>query len=492
MNLKWNTGKHIRISSENMPNRTSNVMKKAAVTALLVSSFTFNIGYAKDNESGYLQKIYHIYASGQYVGAISDESKVKELVNIEIEQASTQYDGLSLSDGSEISVISEQVFTTDTNDSETLKKLEDIVKVAANAFALSVNDEIAVYVKDLDSYHEVVEKLKLQSVSKAELVALKARKSSIDTLPPLKENETRILDVFIKERITGVTKLAKPEAVLSIDEAVKYLQKGTLVDKKYAVQAGDMIGKIANTHNLSTSDLINLNPGVTETSVLQIGQELKVTALKPLVNVEVLSEKKVTEEVKFKNEIEETEKMYKGDTKVKQKGSDGKKEMTYVITEQNGERISKSVKEEKIIVEVKNQVVLKGTKVIPSRGSGTFAWPAEGGYISSKMGHRWGSFHKGIDIARPNGYSIKAADNGIVTFTGRDGTYGNKVVVNHQNGYETVYAHLASISVNEGQTVPRGSKLGIMGSTGRSTGTHLHFEVHKNGSNVNPLSYLRK
>jgi murein DD-endopeptidase MepM/ murein hydrolase activator NlpD len=492
MNLKWNTGNRRRISSDNKPNRTSNVMKKAAVTALLVSSFTFNIGYAKDNGSGYLQEIYHIYAKDQYVGAISDESKVKELVATEIEQASTQYDKLSLSDGSEISVISEQVFTTDTNDSETLDKLQDLVTVAANAFALSVNDEIAVYVKDLDSYHEVVKKLKLQSVSEAELAELEARKHSTDTLPPLKENETRILDVLLKERITGVTQLAKPEAVLSIDEAVKYLQKGTLVEKTYAVQSGDIIGKIANTHNLSTTDLIKLNPGVTETSLLQIGQELKVTALKPLVNVEVLSEKKVTEAVKFKNQVEETETMFKGDTKVKQEGSNGKKEMTYVITEQNGEQISKSVKEENVIVEVKNQVVLKGTKVIPSRGSGSFAWPAEGGYISSEMGHRWGSFHKGIDIARPNGYTIKAADNGIVTFTGRDGTYGNKVIVDHQNGYETVYAHLASISVNEGQTVPQGSKLGIMGSTGRSTGTHLHFEVIKNGSNVNPISYLRK
>ncbi|MDX1772402.1 MAG: M23 family metallopeptidase, partial [Planococcaceae bacterium] len=160
--------------------------------------------------------------------------------------------------------------------------------------------------------------------------------------------------------------------------------------------------------------------------------------------------------------------------------------------EQNGVRTGKSVKEENVTVEVKNHIVLKGTKVIPSRGSGSFMWPAEGGYISSQMGHRWGRIHKGIDIARPNGFTIKATDNGIVTFAGRDGSFGNKVVVDHQNGYQTVYAHLASIDVNVGQTVPQGSKLGIMGSTGRSTGTHLHFEVIKNGKQVNPISYLRK
>lgn len=492
MNLKWNTGNRMKLSYEYLPNRTSNVMKKAVVTALLVSSFTFNIGFAKENESSPLQKIYHIYASGQYVGSVSDETAVKDLVETKINQASSQYNELILRDGSNISIISEQVFNTETNNEQTLDKLDDLVTVAAEAFALSVNDEIAVYVKDLESYHEVIRKLKLKSVSESQLNELEARKNSIDTLPPLKENETRILDVNLKERISGVTKLAKPNTVLSVDEAVAYLQKGTLEEKVYAVQSGDVFGRIAKSHNLSSTDLIKLNPGVSEDSVLKIGQELKVTALKPLVNVEVLSEKRVTETIKFKKEVEETDTMYKGDTKVKQEGSDGRKEITYLIQEQNGERIGKSVKAENVLVEAKNHIVLKGTKVIPSRGSGSFAWPAEGGYISSQMGHRWGAFHRGIDIARPSGYAIKSADNGIVKFAGRDGTYGNKVVVDHQNGYQTVYAHLASISVNEGQTVPQGSKLGVMGSTGRSTGIHLHFEVIKNGNNVNPLGYLRK
>ena len=118
-------------------------------------------------------------------------------------------------------------------------------------------------------------------------------------------------------------------------------------------------------------------------------------------------------------------------------------------------------------------------------------WPASGGYVSSKMGYRWGKMHKGIDIARPSNYTIKSADNGVVVSAGYDGGYGNKVVIDHQNGYRTVYAHLASISVSSGQTVPSGSKIGVMGSTGDSTGIHLHFEVYKNGSRVDPLQVLR-
>ena len=126
-----------------------------------------------------------------------------------------------------------------------------------------------------------------------------------------------------------------------------------------------------------------------------------------------------------------------------------------------------------------------------SRGSGSFQWPANGGYISSKMGKRWGSYHRGIDIARPSSRTIKASDNGVVTFAGWQGSYGNKVVITIKMDMKHVYAHLSSINVKVGQTVPQGTKIGVMGSTGRSTGIHLHFEVSKNGSLINPMSVLK-
>ncbi|MGB3261642.1 peptidoglycan DD-metalloendopeptidase family protein [Paenisporosarcina sp.] len=491
MHLKGNTGDGKKISSDRKPNRTSNIMKKAAITAVLASSFTFNIGFAKDNEESQLQKIFHIYASGEYVGTVSDEKAVKELVNEKITESSSQYDDLNLS-GSNLSIISEQVFNSEPNDAKTLEKLDKLVTVAADAFALSVNDEIAVYVKDLESYHEVVRKLKLQTVTEKELTELEARKDSTDSLPPLKNNETRILDINIKESISGVTKQAKPEKILTVDEAVEYLQKGALEEKTYTVQSGDVFSKIAEKHDLTTAELSKLNKGMNENSSLQIGEKLKVTALKPLVNIEVVREKKVTEAVQFENQVRESKDMLKGDSKVIQEGSNGAKELTYVIREQNGTRVGKSIKNEAVVKDVKNNIVLKGIKVIPSRGSGKFAWPAEGGYISSEMGQRWGRMHRGIDIARPSGFAIKAADNGVVKFAGADGSFGNKVVIDHKNGYETIYAHLASINVNVGQTVPVGAKIGVMGSTGRSTGTHLHFEVEHNGVNVNPLKFLER
>lgn len=121
------------------------------------------------------------------------------------------------------------------------------------------------------------------------------------------------------------------------------------------------------------------------------------------------------------------------------------------------------------------------------------AWPAVGGYISSHLGERWGKMHKGIDIARPSNRNILAADNGVVESAGyNNGGYGNKIVINHNNGMKTVYAHLSSIDVKVGQVVEKGSKIGVMGSTGNSTGIHLHFEVYKSGSLENPTEYVSK
>ncbi len=102
---------------------------------------------------------------------------------------------------------------------------------------------------------------------------------------------------------------------------------------------------------------------------------------------------------------------------------------------------------------------------------------------------RWGRYHKGIDIARPWDYTIKAADNGVVVSAGWAGSYGNRIIIDHQNGMRTLYAHLSQINVSVGQTVAAGQKIGVMGSTGNSTGVHLHFEVYKNGVLQNPLSY---
>lgn len=127
----------------------------------------------------------------------------------------------------------------------------------------------------------------------------------------------------------------------------------------------------------------------------------------------------------------------------------------------------------------------------PNAGSvsatGSFVWPASGRIT---QGYKF--YHKATDIANHGGGNILAADAGTVISTGWDGSgYGNKIMVNHGNGYVTLYAHLSLIQVTPGQTVRAGDVIGQMGSTGRSTGTHLHFEIRHGGVLEDPQIYLK-
>lgn len=125
-----------------------------------------------------------------------------------------------------------------------------------------------------------------------------------------------------------------------------------------------------------------------------------------------------------------------------------------------------------------------------AKGNGQFVWPTIGGQITSYQGMRWGKFHKGIDIAGPSDYSILAADSGNVIYAGWINGYGKTIKLDHNNGYITQYAHLNSINVNVGDVVSAGDNIGVMGTTGRSTGIHLDFEVYLNGKLLNPVDVL--
>ncbi|MEX0682284.1 MAG: peptidoglycan DD-metalloendopeptidase family protein [Dehalococcoidia bacterium] len=124
---------------------------------------------------------------------------------------------------------------------------------------------------------------------------------------------------------------------------------------------------------------------------------------------------------------------------------------------------------------------------IPSIG---YIWPVSGS-LNSYYGPRWGSFHKGIDIGAPYGTAIAAAGSGqVVLATYRDNGYGNYIIVRHADGTQTLYAHLSSIWVAQGQYVSQGEGIGAVGCTGWCTGNHLHFEIQINGAAVDPLAYL--
>lgn len=118
-----------------------------------------------------------------------------------------------------------------------------------------------------------------------------------------------------------------------------------------------------------------------------------------------------------------------------------------------------------------------------------FINPAEG-VLTSGFGARWGRNHNGIDIGADSGSEILAAENGTVTCAGIVSGYGNYVAIDHGNGFETAYAHCSSIVADEGEHVAKGQVIAYVGSTGNSTGPHLHFEIKLNGEYLNPLEYV--
>ncbi len=121
--------------------------------------------------------------------------------------------------------------------------------------------------------------------------------------------------------------------------------------------------------------------------------------------------------------------------------------------------------------------------------SNRFIWPVQG-TLSSKFGRRWGTFHNGIDISSSFGTPIKSAAPGRVIYSGKEEGYGKLLIIYHGENYSTVYAHASKLLAKKGESVRRGQIIGYVGSTGRSTGPHLHFEIRRHKEATNPINYL--
>lgn len=128
----------------------------------------------------------------------------------------------------------------------------------------------------------------------------------------------------------------------------------------------------------------------------------------------------------------------------------------------------------------------------PKRQNVHLKWPISEGWMSSPFGPRNGGCHHGVDIAAPRGTPVRAAGGGKVVFSGVQGGYGRVIIIQHSKRYRTLYAHLKRTYVKKNQRVRRGQRIGKVGSSGRSTGPHLHFEVQENGDARDPMSFLSR
>lgn len=273
----------------------------------------------------------------------------------------------------------------------------------------------------------------------------------------------------------------------------EYLTQNVNGETTYEVAKGDTFSGIAETADMTMAELKELNPDV-DVDRLSIGQILNVKETIPFLSVRTVDSVTYTEAIDCPVQEVENNTMYQGERKVLDAGVPGEASIQADITYVNGKEEERVVNSTTVLSEPTTKVVAIGTKVRPSwYPNGYFLWPVSGN-ITSYFGYRtiFGSYsyHSGLDIATSYGSSIRAADGGTVTFSGYMGTYGKLVIVDHGNGYKTYYGHCSSLLASVGDKVYQGEVIAKVGSTGRATGNHCHFEIRVNGTPVNPLRYL--
>ncbi|SDL14215.1 M23 family metallopeptidase [Natronincola ferrireducens] len=306
---------------------------------------------------------------------------------------------------------------------------------------------------------------------------------------PFTDEEKDYESVDFRENITLEEVASDIQDIKDREEVIQLLTKGTDEEKIHEVASGESAWVIARNYDLRVEDIAAANPGI-NVERLQIGQRLSLVVPKPYITVTTKEYVELVEAIPFDTETVKTDSLYKGDKRITVQGVEGKREIKGYLIKENGVLADREILQEKVLSEPTTRVIAEGTKTRPATvATGTFARPTRG-RITSGFGMRWGRRHEGIDIAAPMGTSITAADAGRVSFAGSRGSYGNLVIINHENGYQTYYAHCSKLLVKTGDRVFKGQEIAKVGNTGRSTGPHLHFEVRRNGSPINPLQFV--
>ena len=243
------------------------------------------------------------------------------------------------------------------------------------------------------------------------------------------------------------------------------------------------------------TDEVELQNGYYLKSEISDADEIKAAVLN--IGVKTVSVVTTDTEIAFSKKTVKTSKELIGYSKITTAGQNGINRKTESVEMLNGEETARTELSNEVIKEPVTQVTTVGTAKSTASAaqrsaerSAGFICPLKRGSFTVSAYYGDGRGHKGMDLAADRGTPIYAVANGTVTYSGYDGNYGYSVVIDHGNGLKTRYAHASRLCVSKGQTVAQGEVIAYVGSTGYSTGNHLHFEVMVNGSRVNPISYI--
>ncbi len=466
----------------------------------------------------YAKKVYQVYLNGTKLGIIENKEELYALINEEQKEIKDTYHVQNVYPPN--GFVIKELNTYDANITKA-KNIYDAIKdkddFTVEGYTVRIKfdeenkEDLILYVLSEDVFKNALINVITAFVDKEDFYNY-----IHDTQAPIEELGQIIEEMYFRETITiKPAHISVKEKIYTDEiELTQYLLFGNGDKKeKYTVKKGDTIESIATANSLNTQEFLIANPQFKgENSILTIGDKVDVTLVNPVVtlvqNVHSVSDE---EQVYEKEEKYDPTKPYSFE-QVTQNGITGIERITKDVEIVNGEQSQGVGKITSVTIrEVQNEIVTKGG----SRPSGSYVdtggswgWPTNRPYvITSGYGFRDGSFHNALDISGTGiGSPIYAARDGVVMETEKScenigyyrnqcgGTYGNHVIIEHNNGYYTMYAHmLQNVEVNEGDTVRRGQIIGYMGSSGSSTGAHLHFGVstgypNKSGDWLNPWS----
>ncbi|MBE6032718.1 MAG: LysM peptidoglycan-binding domain-containing protein [Clostridiales bacterium] len=432
-----------------------------ACVVIFLSVVSFNNGSSIAYEYRY---------NGNLLGVVKDPRVVEDVVDLVGDRLGQVYDA-------EISLKKNNISFTEIRDKdavidgpeEILTALTYMKDLDALAYAICVNGEQKAVLESREAAEEILDAIKTEYTPQIEGVQYLSIGFAEDV--SIAEVSVRLKNVEDKEQVMEEMMTSGVEQIF------------------YTVASGDTFSAIAKKHEISMDELQSLNPDV-DPAKIYVGDQLVMNRQVPQITVQTKEIAVYNENVPYDITYEDTGSMYQGETKVKSAGIYGKREVTAEIVRNNGVEVGRTELGERLLSEPTSQVVLRGTKEIPPLiGTGSFQYPARG-RLSSKFGARWGRQHEGIDIAAPVGTDVRAADGGKVIYSGWAGALGYCVKIDHGGNMTTVYGHCSKLLVSVGDRVYKDQLIAKMGSTGRSTGSHVHFEIRKNGVAQNPLKYL--
>lgn len=447
------------------------------------------------------REYYVVYLDGNIIGAVKSKEELENYIDFNNDKFKEKYkvnrvyspNGLAiekkLTYDQKINSVKEIYDTIQKERPFTISGYQLTISNKVNNDNKEETKKIKVYVTDNKLFDEAVVNLFKT------YVGTDTYQAYVDgTQTPITTTGTYIDNVYLKNDITiKKTNIPVTETIYSDSgELSQYLLFGKENKKtEYTVKSGDTINTVAFANKISVEEFLISNPSFrSANSLLFPGQKVVIGMTDPQLDV-VVEQSVVKDDVKRYNTIERYDSTRNvGDDRVIQNGENGLERISQKVEVTNGnityvKPLSK--------VELKpstDKIVVYGQKKVSGVGStANWGWPTNSGYtISSDYGWRVDPFsrtrnlHYGIDISGTGyGSPVYAVNNGTVMPFNCHWSYGNCLVINHNNGYYTLYAHMSSILVRPGVNVERGQQIGKVGMTGSATGPHLHLEVYVGG-----------